>query len=381
MKVAVIFGTRPDAIKLAAVCRALVDCPDIEYRGINTGQHHELMPSIMARFGVPPARELGLMRPGQSLVELETRILCALPHVLRDESPDMVMVQGDTATAAMAAWAAFHEGFPVAHVEAGLRTYRPRFPFPEETFRRTIATFSAWNFAPSLVAAQNLKREMAPGRVVVTGNPVVDTLERILSSPPPDTTPWPDKSKPYRVVATIHRRENYPYLDALFGAFDRLARQPQIECFIPLHPHPEVVWAANRRLNNSPVRIIDPMDYEDWIGFIQTADVVISDSGGVQEEAPILGIPLLIAREETERPEIVAGGHGILVGHDPDTIVSMTEEILRGEIRLKVGSPYGDGHAAQRIVYHLLHPEASVDPYTGHPDLRLAEATHHPFGP
>ncbi len=361
IKVAAVFGTRPEAIKLAPVCRMLADATDIVYCGIDTGQHQHLMPPIMDRFGVPPAISLNLMTPGQTLIELESRMLKELSAVFRRESPDVVMVQGDTATAVMAAWAAFHEGFAVAHVEAGLRTYRPQSPFPEETFRRAIATFSRWNFAPSVTAAQNLLREAVPGKIVVTGNPVVDALAQILRWGLPSKTYFPIKEKAFRIIATIHRRENHPYLPDILGALDALARHPYVELFFPLHPNPAIVQTVHRLWNESPVHIIEPLEYEAWIHFMQTADLIISDSGGVQEEAPILGVPLLVAREETERPEVITEGYGLLVGHDRDTIVTTAIKILRGQVRFKQGSPYGDGKAARRIVYYLLHPNAPVD--------------------
>lgn len=370
MKVVVVYGTRPEAVKLAPVCRVLTQCPDIVYRGINTGQHLQLMPSIMERFGVPAALTLNLMQAGQSLLELEARILRALPEVWHRESPDVVLVQGDTASAIMGAWAAFHEGIPVAHVESGLRTYRPQSPFPEETFRRCIATFSAWNFAPSLTAAQNLMREAVPGRIIVTGNPVVDALQEISRWKLPPGIQLPPKVKRYRVLATIHRRENYPYLHSIFTALDTLARDSGVELFLPLHPNPVVVAAAHEWLTSGAVHIIEPMDYDAWIHFMMTADLIVSDSGGIQEEAPILGVPVLVVREETERPEIIAGNHGMLVGHDSESIISSARESLSGRIRFHQGNPYGDGHAAQRIAHYLVHPNDTVDPATGHPHTR-----------
>lgn len=355
-KVAVIYGTRPEVVKLAPIARLLARHPQVAYVGINTGQHRELMPTIMQGFGVPQACALNLMHPGQSLLELESRILSDLPPVLVQQAPDIVIVQGDTATAAMAAWAAFHLDIPVAHVEAGLRTYRPHSPFPEETLRRTIATFSSWNFAPSAHAAENLKREAAPGRTVITGNPVVDALHEILSWPAPDS--GPPKAKRFRVVATIHRRENHPHLKSIFEALARVARQPNIELLIPLHPNPVVVAAARQWLCDSPVQILEPMDYPTWIHVMRTADVLVSDSGGIQEEAPVLGVPLLVVREETERPEVIWDGHARLVGHDAERIVAAVNDTLSGHLQFRQGSPYGDGKAAERIIGYLF--ESSI---------------------
>ncbi|MHB1612422.1 MAG: non-hydrolyzing UDP-N-acetylglucosamine 2-epimerase [Sulfobacillus sp.] len=353
VKMAAVFGTRPEAIKLAPLGQILAHLPNVAYIGINTGQHSSLMPSVMERFGVPTAYHLDLLAPGQALVELQTRILLETTRILVSESPDLVIVQGDTATAVMTAWAAFHCGIPLAHVEAGLRTHRPLTPFPEETYRRTISTFSRWNFAPSAQAAHNLRRESAPGKIYITGNSVVDALHQILRWSP-DSTPTFPKQKLHRVVATIHRRENHPYLSNIFKALNTLAAYENIELFFPLHPNPVVFSTALEAFSQGPVTLIEPMDYEDWIHFLRTADLIISDSGGLQEEAPILGIPLLIAREETERPEVVRSGYGYLVGHDYRRIVAMAIDSLSGQLRFHKGSPYGDGHASERIAYHLM---------------------------
>ncbi len=353
-KFALVFGTRPEAIKLAPVAKILSTIPTISYLGVNTGQHTNLMPSIMERFGITTSYHLNLMVAGQTLIELETSLLETMTQIFGIEHPDAVIVQGDTATAVATALSAFHCGIPVGHVEAGLRTYLPETPFPEETFRRIIATFSHWNFAPSDHAATNLMGERVPGKIFVTGNPVVDALTAIVRWAPNGSSAWPKQGKQHRIVATIHRRENHPYLPQIFTALSTLAQNPDIELFLPLHPNPVVVEAAHEFLARSQVKIIDPMEYDSWIGFLNTADLVISDSGGLQEEAPILGIPLLIAREETERPEVVSGGYGYLVGHNRDRIIVAAMQSLNGHLRYARGSPYGDGHAAERIVYHLL---------------------------
>ncbi len=352
-KVALVFGTRPEAIKLAPIAKILSTIPTISYLGVNTGQHTDLMPSIMERFGITTSYQLNLMVAGQTLIELETHLLETMTQVFEIEHPDAVIVQGDTATAVATALSAFHCGIPVGHVEAGLRTYLRETPFPEETFRRIIATFSHWNFAPSDHAAANLASERVPGKIYVTGNPIVDALTTIVHAPH-DSNAWPKQRKQRRIVATIHRRENHPYLPQIFTALSALAQYPDIELFLPLHPNPVVVQAAHEFLSHGQVEIIEPMEYESWIGFLNTADLVISDSGGIQEEAPILGIPLLIAREETERPEVVSGGYGYLVGHNRDRIIDVAMETLNGHVRYARGSPYGDGHAAERIVDHLL---------------------------
>ena len=354
IKIAAIYGTRPEAIKLAPIARLLAHHPQVAYQGINTGQHDNLMPTIMEKFGLPPPLNLGLLAPGQTLLELQVRLLQELPLVLHQASPHAVIVQGDTATAFVASWAAFHDSIPLAHVEAGLRTYRPHAPFPEETYRRTISTFSTWNFAPTKRAAQNLIREAAPGDVIITGNTVVDALHAILSWNLPICAYLPPKKKLYRVIATIHRRENFPHVPVLFKALAEVAEDPAIEVYMPLHPNPKITSGATTWLSHTKVQLIPPMDYPDWIRFMQTADILVSDSGGIQEEAPILGIPLLILRTETERPEVLWGNHALLVGYNPRVIIETIHKTLRGKRAFKRGSPFGDGKAAQRIVDHLM---------------------------
>lgn len=346
--VAIVFGTRPEAIKLAPVAQALRSNPRFTPLLINTGQHDTLMPTIMEWFGLTIHQRLGLLVSGQTLGALGGRLLHRLTEVFADERPDMVIVQGDTLSAQMGALAAFYQQIPVAHVEAGLRTYKRLSPYPEEVARRIISIVADLHFAPTKWAADNLRREQIEGQIVVTGNPVVDALKYIretLASHNP-----PQRSNRFRIVATIHRRENHAYLADIFGALADLADNPGVEVVLPLHANPVVEQAAHTVLTGSSVQITEPMDYIPWIQFLATADLLISDSGGLQEEAPVLGIPLLVAREVTERPEALQNGHAVLVGHDRRTIVKEATDVMAHRHKFAASkSPFGDGHAAERI--------------------------------
>ncbi len=346
--VAVIFGTRPEAIKLAPVAQALATDSRLTPLLINTGQHDSLMPTIMEWFGVTIDQRLSLLVSGQPLGILGGKLLHRLTEVLADERPAMVIVQGDTLSAQMGALAAFYQQIPVAHVEAGLRTYNRLSPYPEEVARRMVSIVAALHFAPTDSAADNLRHEGVEGQIVVTGNPVVDALQYIRQITGGRNSPHP--SERFRIVATIHRRENHAYLADIFGALVDLARRPGVDVILPLHANPAVTQAAQTIFRDSPVQVIAPMDYVPWIQFLTTADLLISDSGGIQEEAPVLGIPLLVTRDVTERPEVLQTGHAVLVGHNRRTIVEAADHVITGRHRFSATqSPFGDGHAAARI--------------------------------
>lgn len=345
-RVAIVFGTRPEAIKLAPVAHALDMNSNIQTTMINTGQHDSLMPSIMDEFGVTIDRHLHVLEPGQSLGILGAKLLGMLTEALKALAPDLVIVQGDTLTAQMGAMAAFYLGIPIGHVEAGLRTYDTMSPFPEESSRRIIGLMATLHFAATHGAADNLRRERVSGLIEVTGNPVVDALTRIMNQ---ISTPE-RKQDGFRILATIHRRENHSHLDEIFGALADLAGDAGTEVLIPVHANPMVRAAADRILVPSRVKILDPFDYMQWLGLMQTADLLVSDSGGIQEEAPVLGIPLLIARDTTERPEVVESGHALMVGHDRSKITSMARAARAGTLRFSPkGSPFGSGDAGLKI--------------------------------
>ena len=348
--IAIIFGTRPEAIKLASVARAIEKDPNIKTTLINTGQHDTLMPTIMRQFGVTIDQNLHVLEPGQPLGVLGGKLLTVLTKTLEDLKPDLVVVQGDTLSAQMGAMAAFYLGIPIGHVEAGLRTYNTLSPFPEESSRRVISLMATLHFAATSGAEANLKHERVSGLIEVTGNPVVDALTRILNQ----ITVSPKGNKDFRIVATIHRRENHPYLDKIFGALADLADDQETEVLISVHANPVIRASANRVLASSHVNTIEPLDYIEWLSLMQTADLLISDSGGIQEEAPVLGIPLLIARDMTERPEVVDSGHAYLVGHDRAKITSMARAAKAGTLPFSAaGSPFGEGDAGERIAHAI----------------------------
>lgn len=343
MRCAVVYGTRPEAIKLAPVAREL-RARDQDVILINTGQHDSLMPTVMQHFGLAPAVHLKILTLGQSLPTLAASLLTRLDQLFGELNPDCVIVQGDTSSAMAAALAAYYRRLPLAHVEAGLRTYQLYSPFPEEMNRRLISSLATWNFCPSDQAAVNLRAEQVPGQVYVTGNTVVDALETVRRS-----APLLPLTHPCRVLATVHRRENFPNLGSIFRAFKEIAERTDVEFLIPVHANPVVKAAADEWLSGSNVRLIEPVDYVPWVGLLSSATLLITDSGGLQEEAPVLGVPLLIVRDVTERPEIVEGGFGYLVGTETARIVAFATRALNGELTFASGSPYGDGHASTMI--------------------------------
>lgn len=353
------FGTRPEAIKLAPLASQLnnVGNEKVEIITINTGQHQDLMPSIMEIFGVRVTENLSVLSKGKSLSHLATTLSKELEDCYRRYQPDVAIVQGDTITAAMAAMTAILLNIPVAHVEAGLRTYNPNSPFPEEYLRRTISAGSHWHFAPTSSAANNLHREHTTGKIFVTGNTVVDALETILRQ----VVPAPKRPGFRRIVATMHRRENRDFYDDILHALGELSDIDGVEVLLPVHTNPSVQKAVQSFSQRSKITVVKPMDYIPWISLLLSADLLISDSGGLQEEAPLLGLPLLITRQETERPEVLWGNHAKLVGHDPALIVKTALSILTGSITFSSGTPFGDGCASRRIADILISELTSCD--------------------
>jgi len=338
-----LYGTRPESIKMAPVIERLRQA-DFQMTVVNSGQHDRLMPTIMELYHINVDQTLEVLFPGQSLSTLTERLLHAVSDELARTHPDFLVVQGDTTTAFVGALAAFYQHVPVAHVEAGLRTFELNSPFPEEASRRMISAIATWNFCPSAEAATILRRERVPGQINITGNPIVDALIRIRKSVDPAS---PSGSK--RVVATIHRRENFDHLGEIFTALALLAESPGVEVILPIHANPHVQDAADKWLRGSQVNTVAPMDYVPWIRFLQTASLIITDSGGLQEEAPVLGIPLLVARESTERPEVINQGYGYLVGTSTARIYAQAQDALAGKLVFKQGSPYGKGQTGKRI--------------------------------
>ncbi len=363
MKVLAVFGTRPEAIKLAPVVRALEADPEIAVRVCVTGQHREMLAQVMEVFGLRADHDLALMTPGQGLSGLMAGALAALDPVIAAEAPDRVLVHGDTTTALAAALAAFHRRVPVGHVEAGLRTGDLARPWPEEMNRRAIDAMADHLYAPTPRARDALLAEgLGARRIVVTGNTVIDALalaRRRLAADPVGLVPESlrdivDGGGPV-VLVTGHRRESFGAgFEGICEALARLAARGDATVIYPVHLNPAVQGPVRARLSGLPrMHLIDPLPYLPFVWLLERAHLVLTDSGGVQEEAPSLGTPVLVMRSVTERPEAVAAGTARLVGTDPDAIVGAAAGLLdhAAERRriARIANPYGDGQAAERI--------------------------------
>ena len=364
-----VFGTRPEAIKMAPVIRALEDA-GLEAPVCVTGQHREMLDQALRLFGIRPAVDLGLMRPGQGPDAVTAAVVTGLAPVLGKLAPDCLLVHGDTATTLGAALAGFYGRVPVAHVEAGLRTHDMNAPWPEEMNRRVTGMLARIHFAPTNQAAANLEAEGVARRTIqVTGNTAVDSLlwvrRHVLGRPGVDLAmtaafPW-TKSGRRMILVTGHRRENLGAgLAGLAEALRRLAARGDVEIVWPVHPNP-AVRAAVRGLSgeqpSSHVHLIAPQDYAPFAWLMGRAHLILTDSGGIQEEAPALGTPVLVTRDATERPEAVAAGTAQLVGTDPDRIVAAVTHLLDDEdahgAMAFAANPFGDGRAAEAIAARL----------------------------
>ncbi|MFF8815343.1 non-hydrolyzing UDP-N-acetylglucosamine 2-epimerase [Streptomyces pactum] len=352
-----VLGTRPEAIKLAPVARAMAASPHFQPMVVTTGQHREMLHQMLGLLGVGVKTDLAVMRERQDLADLTARLMRGLGHTLRTERPDLVVVQGDTTTALCGALTAFYERVPVAHVEAGLRTGVPDNPFPEELNRRLIGRIAHWHFAPTPSSARHLLAEGVPaGQVQVTGNTVVDNLLWVLAEGAGRSA---FRTERRRILLTLHRRENQGTAMRTMGAsLRRLADRGDVEIVLPLHRSPAVRDALLPELGDHPrVTVVDPLDYLDFAATLADCDLVLTDSGGVQEEAPGLGKPALVLRTTTERPEAVESGAALLVGTDPDTILATAGRLLDDPEEYarmaRARHPFGDGRAAERILGRL----------------------------
>jgi len=363
-KALVLVGTRPEAIKLFPVIQALKAREDIVTKVCATAQHREMLDAVLRFAGIAPDHDLDVMRNNQSLDELTARLLAGVGRVLDEERPQRVVVQGDTTTAMAGALAAYYRRCPVSHVEAGLRTGDPYAPWPEEVNRRIVATIADQHFAPTERSAENLRREnIAPDRIYVTGNTVIDALlqtRRAIENNPSLAPLSHDIARKYAgkniILVTCHRRESFgASMVAIGQALMRLLENPDVAIVLPMHPNPLVRQSLGAALQTHPrAEIIAPQDYEEFVGLMAAAKLVLTDSGGIQEEAPALGKPVLVLRNTTERPEAIEAGTAKLVGTDPDVIVSQAETLLNDEAQYRAmaraHNPFGDGHASDRIV-------------------------------
>jgi UDP-N-acetylglucosamine 2-epimerase len=356
-----VFGTRPEAIKMAPVIRALAaPSSGLEPVVCVTDQHREMLDQVLRFFDVTPDHRLGVMRPGQTPSEIAARVLERLPAVIDDVRPAGVLVQGDTTSTVAAALAAFHAHVPVGHVEAGLRTNRLDSPFPEEANRRLTTVMARWHFAPTPEARENLLREhVTASHIVVTGNPGVDALlwaverlgDRRLGPP------LPAEATSRLVLVTAHRRESFgaPFVELCRALRELAERNPDVELVYPVHLNPQVQAPVRRILRDHPrIHLRLPVGYAELVDLLRRCHLVLTDSGGIQEEAPSLGKPVLVLRDTTERGEGIAAGTARLVGTSRRRIVAETERLLGDalayEAMARAHNPYGDGRASERIV-------------------------------
>lgn len=357
-----VIGTRPEAIKMAPVVRALRADARFRCVVVATAQHRGLLDQMLERFRIEVDHDLDLMTEGQSPSELIARMLPALDAVLAQERCDAVLAQGDTTTVFVSALAAFHRKLPFGHVEAGLRTYDLEHPFPEEGYRQMVSRIARWHFAPTRGAAEALLKESVPAdRVHVTGNTCIDALMQTVAELPPASS-----GAERLVLLTAHRRENFgARLASVFEAVRTLAdRYADVRFIYPVHPNPNVRSAAKAQLDGHPrIELVEPLDYFAFVELMRRATLILTDSGGVQEEAPALGKPVLVLRDTTERPEALACGSSRLVGTDTSTILEEVSVLLDTPDRLagmsQVRYPYGDGAAALEIVRVLSEPMMS----------------------
>lgn len=361
IRLLLVFGTRPEAIKLSPLVRELrARSRDFDARLCVTGQHRDMLDPILAAFDLKPDYDLDVMRPDQTPATLTARLLEELPPVLRRESPNMVLVQGDTTTTMAAALSAFYQGIPVGHVEAGLRTGDLRQPFPEEMNRVVASRLTDLHFAPTASAAKNLAAEGVPReRIHTTGNTGIDAVLYVrdaLESGALTACPWPWLDPGRRLIlVTGHRRENFgPAFASEMRALVRLAARPDVQVVYPVHRNPNVLGPAHEMLDHCPnIHLLDPLPYIPFVDLMRRASFLITDSGGIQEEAPSLGKPVLVMRNKTERPEAVEAGTVKLVGTDEDRIVAEAVRLLEDRDEYtrmtRVHNPYGDGQASPRI--------------------------------
>lgn len=361
IKVLVVFGTRPEAIKMAPLVKTLKECPEINCFVCITAQHRQMLDQVLDAFQITPDYDLDIMEKGQTLSGITIKALNGLEKIITDISPDILLVHGDTTTAFAGALAAFYQQVEVGHVEAGLRTWNKYSPFPEEMNRQMVDCITGLYFAPTEQSRENLLSENRnPNQVFVTGNTVIDalntTVRKDYAHPILD---WCSDSR--MILLTAHRRENTGTpMRNIFNAVNRITKEhDDVKVIYPVHMNPAVQEIANDVLNdNDKVRLIEPLDVLDFHNFMNAAHIIMTDSGGIQEEAPSLGKPVLVLRDTTERPEGVNSGTLKLAGTDENNVYRLTNELLNDnhiyEQMSQANNPYGDGHASERIVKAII---------------------------
>ncbi|MFF4499198.1 non-hydrolyzing UDP-N-acetylglucosamine 2-epimerase [Streptomyces sp. NPDC001401] len=374
-----VLGTRPEAIKLAPLARAMASGTQFDPVVVTTGQHREMLHQMLGMLGIDVRIALDVMRSRQRLSDLTARLVRELGEVLRAQRPDLVVVQGDTTTALAGALAAFYEKIPVAHVEAGLRTGVVDNPFPEELNRTLIGRIARWHFAPTPTAARHLTDEgVAEEQVFTTGNTVIDNLLWVLAEGTGSSAfrtgaracdaELIRRAGPKRILVTLHRRENQgERMRGMGRALTRLAARGDVEIVLPLHKSPAVRDVLLPELEgHRGITLVEPLGYLDFAATLAECDLVLTDSGGIQEEAPSLSKPALVLRTTTERPEAVAAGAARLIGTEPEAIVSNAEQLLDDPVEYRkmagAGNPFGDGRAAARILAQLAEDFAADVP-------------------
>jgi UDP-N-acetylglucosamine 2-epimerase (non-hydrolysing) len=370
VKILTVFGTRPEAIKMAPLALALAADERFDAKVCVTGQHREMLDQVLDLFDIQPEFDLNIMKPGQDLTDVSTAILQGMKNVFSDFKPDMVLVHGDTATTFATSLAAYYQQIPVAHVEAGLRTGNLYSPWPEEGNRKLTGALAQLHFAPTTNSRDNLLKEgIAADRIIVTGNTVIDALLDVMKRLDVDQELFAKAAEPGAfldparklILVTGHRRESFG------GGFERICQalmevaqeHPEVDIVYPVHLNPNVREPVNRLLSGiGNIFLIEPLDYLPFVHMMSRAHIILTDSGGIQEEAPSLGKPVLVMRDTTERPEAVAAGTVKLVGSDTANIVRELNKLLLDQEAYKTMSfahnPYGDGRACQRIIDTLL---------------------------
>ena len=376
VKILAVFGTRPEAIKMAPVVHALRNKVDVKV--CVTAQHRQMLDQVLELFDITPDYDLDIMKPGQDLFDVTSKVLLGIKEILQSVNPDIVLVHGDTTTSMAVAMAAFYLRIPVGHVEAGLRTYDINSPFPEEFNRQLTSIITELHFAPTEIARQNLLDERVPdSQIFVTGNTVIDALLSMVekaravnfSDSVLEDAPFLKQAKsdvPRIVLVTGHRRENFGqgFEEICHALYDIASKNPDIKIIYPVHLNPNVREPVNRILSNiDNVHLVEPMEYLTFIKLMDLSYLILTDSGGIQEEAPSLGKPVLVMRDATERPEAVEAGTVKLVGTNKKTIVAMVNQLLENkELYTKMSrahNPYGDGNASHAICDILVSRKVS----------------------
>jgi UDP-N-acetylglucosamine 2-epimerase (non-hydrolysing) len=368
MKILTVFGTRPEAIKMAPVVHALQQTAGMNTRVCVTAQHRQMLDQVLQLFEIQPDFDLDLMTPGQDLTDITSNVLLGLRPVLKQWRPDWVLVHGDTTTTLAASLAAYYEKIPVGHVEAGLRTHNIYSPWPEEINRRIAGSVASAHFSPTAGARDNLLREnVDPQQIVVTGNTVIDALQEVVRRLRTDDGlrqslharfPFLDPGRRL-ILVTGHRRENFGAgFEHICHALRDLGQRSDVQIVYPVHLNPNVQEPVHRILGRCPhIHLIEPQDYLPFVFLMERAHLLLTDSGGIQEEAPSLGKPVLVMRDTTERPEAVEAGTVLLVGTDHDCIVAAATKLLGDpdayQRMSQAHNPYGDGRAARRIAQYL----------------------------